>query len=863
MRRTVHFLITAGFICGNTLSAFAQWTRADLYPLYGDVMAYDTTRGVAVMVGGDNGNETWEWNGAGWVLASTGGPQNRHNPGLAYDSVRKVTVLFGGVTWTPGSSGTLKDDTWTWDGLKWERKAVPGPRPPARQSASMAFDTARGVMLLFSGYREPSGGLTRFYDLWEWDGTSWRELRPQGDRPQGLPYLSMAYDEGRGRLVLAGFSLHPDTGQIWEFDGSRWMKIVRPGPASVYWPLLVYDAARRKSVLGLCSYSSSSISGFVSEIWTWDGAVWEKISSSPLDFYGVTAGAYDVLRNQSLFFNGHTTMLLKGAKLSAYEPNWQYPGSPDSMAYDARSGRILMYQQLGGTWAWDGWGWYQLSQDSYPSLYSRVGTAMAFDAARGATILFGGYTSVYLGRAYINDTWRWDWKTASWNKIAEDGPPARAYHAMAYDARRAEIILFGGYGYDPESASDTFDPGTWAWDGKTWTLQASSGPSVRYGHAMAYDSDRGVVMLFGGRSALDQSTLYNDLWKWDGSSWTLVHTTGPAARSHGGLAYDSIRGKLVLYGGKGVGDVRFNDLWEYAGGVWTRIKTSPPDIRQGFKMAFNESKGKVVMAGQGDQGGRWSETWHYGPYRPVVTASSDFNGDGKSDIAVYRYPSGEWFFKDGTSFAFGTSGDVPAAGDYNGDAKAEAAVFRPLKGLWLIRGGKPIKDFGGVQDIPVPGDYNGDGRDEIAFFRPKTGRWHFYGRGVRSFGKAGDVPVPADYDGDGKIDMAVYRPSTGQWLLANGKIFKLGKFEDIPVPADYDGDGKAEPAVYRPSNGRWFILNGPQYRFGRPGDWPVPGHYDGSRKAQIAVYRLSTGEWLFRGGKTVVLGGPGRLPICR
>ena len=60
---------------------------------------------------------------------------------------------------------------------------------------------------------------------------------------------------------------------------------------------------------------------------------------------------------------------------------------------------------------------------------------MAFDSARGVTVLFGGY---FQGRA---ETWEWDGDT--WSEIHISGP-ARWAHAMTYDSARDAIVLFGG-----------------------------------------------------------------------------------------------------------------------------------------------------------------------------------------------------------------------------------------------------------------------------------------------------------------------------------------------------------------------------------------------------------------------------------
>ena len=245
------------------------------------------------------------------------------------------------------------------------------------------------------------------------------------------------------------------------------------------------------------------------------------------------------------------------------------------------------------------------------------------------------------------------------------------------------------------------------------------------------------------------------------------------------------------------------------------------------------------------------------------TAISNFDNDGKSDVAVFRPSNGYWYSLNSTdgsfkAFPFGASGDKVVAGDYDGDGKTDFAVWRPSNGTWYVQkstGGIIGAAFGASGDIPVVGDYDGDLKSDFAVFRPSNGTWYYLRSSDNvfaylAFGAGTDKPAQGDYDGDGKTDIAVYRPSNGTWYIQRSSLgftgVAFGAANDKPVQGDYDGDGKTDIAVFRPSDGGWYRLNSSNNSFsgaafGISTDKPIPADYDGDGKTDIAVYR--NGSW--------------------
>lgn len=251
-------------------------------------------------------------------------------------------------------------------------------------------------------------------------------------------------------------------------------------------------------------------------------------------------------------------------------------------------------------------------------------------------------------------------------------------------------------------------------------------------------------------------------------------------------------------------------------------------------------------------------------------APFDFDGDGKTDLSVFR-PSDNPNEADfsvqnssnnsSTNTAWGSVGDAAVNADFDGDGKTDLAVYRPSNGFWYILRSKDNSmtsvRFGAATDKRVPFDFDGDRKADIAVYRPSDGFWYILQssdgqfRAVR-FGAAEDLPVPADFDGDGKTDIAVFRPSIGIWFVLksfDGSLSSVsfGQTGDRPIVGDFDGDDRADFVVFRSSNGVWYLQKSTAgfaaVPFGQTGDKPLQADFDGDGKFDIAVNR--NGFWYY------------------
>jgi hypothetical protein len=249
------------------------------------------------------------------------------------------------------------------------------------------------------------------------------------------------------------------------------------------------------------------------------------------------------------------------------------------------------------------------------------------------------------------------------------------------------------------------------------------------------------------------------------------------------------------------------------------------------------------------------------PVRPLI-ASGDYNGDGRSDIAIFRRSSGLWAVRGVTRAYFGNAFDNPAPGDYDGDGTTDIGIFRPGTGLWAVMGGTRVY-FGNASDYPVPGDYDGDGWCDIGVFRLTYGLWAIKGITRAYFGNASDYPVPGDYDGDGVKEIAIFRGASGLWALRQISRIYFGSDLDLAVPGDYDGSGTWGPAIFRPVSGLWAIRGLTRCYYGGAQDQPVPADYEGNYMDNIGVFRNSVGIWAIKGFTRVYYGTSGDIPVTR
>lgn len=542
-------------------------------------------------------------------------------PALAQDPTL-VTVLDGAETAkllapdgetvsTPGYSG------------RWVERRISAAAPAPRWAHAMAFDRARGKLVMFGGNFPQTG------DTWEWDGEVWEQRTPVG-RPRDRYLASMAYDARRGRTVLFGGNAVSASAtrldDTWEWDGTSWTEASPSGvgPSRRLGASMAYDELNRQVVL----FGGFSDRGPEADLWSWDGSAWTELAAGPAPPSGRTgaAMAFDAARDELVVFGGLRTTPLDETWTYHRQRGWRHvdtgttsPGElgDAAMAYDPVERVVILFggtatgrDGLSRTWTWDGLRWRL--RDSSQSPPPRSGHGLQYDSVRKRVVLFGGcglkysFEGMCVTQPYSDV---WTWSEVGWvdETPSSAAPRARSEGMMQFDASRQRTVLFGGW------ALGEFLGDTWEWDGLRWTNQTltSTGPSARIGAHGSFDSYRERLVLFGGEDADGQ--FLRDTWERVGTAWVsrTSATEAPEARAYAGQAYDSALRQTILFGGAG-DPGPFGDTWTWDGQRWLRWRDSPlaPDPRRRPGMARLQT-GEILLFGGESDPRSFDDTWSW------------------------------------------------------------------------------------------------------------------------------------------------------------------------------------------------------------------------------------------------------------
>jgi hypothetical protein len=569
-----------------------QWVTVDrpvLGPWNG---AFDDRRQRLVVY--DQVGETWEHGTGAWLHRAPLGapPPPRILAAMAYDSARGHVLLFGGRTGNVNYFG----DTWVYDGARWRQLTAAGPSPRFRAVAT--FDPVRARVVLFGGQTPTSAPP----ETWEHDGAQWTQ-RPTAAAPPGGEGL--AYDQARGVTVLVGGS---NPMQTWTWNGTAWTQRATTAVIAQRTNLgLVYDPLRQRTVL-YGGYIYSNTTG--NEIWEWDGTTWTVRASTLPTAPDLMVGWFDAASNRATFAGG------QDSTRGGYQNDaWAWDGTALQQAWPADGpggrfdplfvadpvrGELVLFSGTAANsglplaadmWAWNGQTWAPRTPLHLPS--PRAGAAGAFELLTGHALMFGG------SAAGVNSNELWSWDGADWTLLASGvgGPLGRSFAGMSYDLSRLVTVMFGGLGDGGTLGGDT-----WEWNGTAWSQHPGPvHPSPRYSPAMTYDLHLGATVLFGGQigpTALDQRT---DTWTWNGGSWHPVLTSTPApVQLSPSLVFDFAANRTRLSGSVSVGTFPnaswLFQVWEFDGANWTQISSAASvGFQQGYlQSVYDLTRGAIV-----------------------------------------------------------------------------------------------------------------------------------------------------------------------------------------------------------------------------------------------------------------------------
>ncbi len=434
-----------------------------------------------------------------WLLALQWGAWRIEVIGVALgkENPRSGNSAVAPVPYRSLPSGAAADRRPSAAGAAWQQ-VITQDAPSGRYTHGFAYDTQRGVAVLFGG---DSTGAARLNDTWEFDGTNWVQATPLLSPPSRANIdQGMVYDAARNRVVLfGGLGSTGYLSDTWEYNGSTWMPVtptVSPEKRDSH--AMAFDSARGVTVLfgGYGRWGDA-----LDDTWEYDGD-WHVIHPSQ-----VPAARYH-----------------------------------HAMAYDERRHVVVMFggwdqssAVLGDTWEYDGTTWREITLN--PSPPPRHNHSMAYDSDRGVVVLFGGEDDSGL----LTDTWEYDGTV--WRPIPTSPTPSpRKEMPLVYDRQRKRVLFFGG-GYWSGGHLATFDE-TWEYFPGTYRVFL---PSVMRSYEAESLHRKVYVIVYD--PLLSNGQYLSDYLHWNDHDALTRQTIDFFQQvSHGRLSYDVVYTTIVTDG---------------------------------------------------------------------------------------------------------------------------------------------------------------------------------------------------------------------------------------------------------------------------------------------------------------------------
>jgi len=677
--------IGTGVLFNSTVNALAVFDEDGAGPapsrLFAAGQFTTITQGATTTI-----NHIAKWNGTAWVdVGPVGQGINSFVPILYVSSVRGTSALYaGGLFNTAGGVSAI--GIAKWNGLAWSSL---GTGTNFGTYAMADFNDGSGTALYAAGIFTTAGG-SAASRIAKWNGSAWS---PLAGGLNGNCWALTTHNDGSGTKLYAGGAFTTAGGaaasRVAAWNGSSWSAL--PGATGEGVDQQVYALASHNDGHGQALYAGGDFLNAAgvaaNRIAAWQGNTWSPMGG------GADGRVYAILPNtagasgfQGLYAVGNfvnaggspaghiarwtgrdcgangcapstfadlgdligpTTM--HEHNFAPSEIEWQrivlsnsvttenglfldINTRDGSLPFSSHDSQIAFFDGLGNLIATnddDGTGAYSAlsfgaTSPVRPRADGRPGdgrdgplnagvywlAVAGFDAqfasgwwAVSNSAASGQIQTVYNGPTPV--TCHGTWTQA----ITSPRPAAREHHAMAYDSDNGITVAFGGVPFSGSAFSDT-----WEWNGSAWTAGALIGPNpgTLFNARMAYDRVSKKIVLFGGTGIAGSTSNSSKTWEYDTATkrWTFKTSFGPLRRSAHAMAFDPKRGSIILYGGIGDSAV-FGDTWEWKGGVWSQLTVAGPPNRGYHQMTLDSSTNTIVLFGGDNFGALRGDTWEW------------------------------------------------------------------------------------------------------------------------------------------------------------------------------------------------------------------------------------------------------------